>query len=331
MDERKEPKLKNLVPLFVLRILQKHSNAENPLTQQQIREILLDEYEIEIERKAIGRTLSLLKDVVGEDIASCHQGVYLNSRMFEDSELRLLIDGVLQSKHISSTHSKSLIKRLCELSSKHFSKQIRNIHSIDDWDKTNSQALFLNIEEINLAIAKRKQITFRYNKYGVDGKLHPRSPHTVSPYTLVLHNQRYYLMGRSDWWKTMSAYRLDRITDIKVTDEPAVPITTIKGYEDGIDYKRIATSMPYMFTDTPERVEFIADVEIVDQIVDWFGKDVRMRLLAEDESKVFVSLMASPMAMEHWATQYINHVVITRPEHLKKKIRESLENALKKY
>jgi predicted DNA-binding transcriptional regulator YafY len=65
--------------------------------------------------------------------------------------------------------------------------------------------------------------------------------------------------------------------------------------------------------------------------VDWFGKDVRMRPLAEDESKVFVSLTASPMAMEHWATQYINHVVVTRPEHLRKKIKESLENALKKY
>ena len=55
MDERKEPKLKNLVPLFVLRILQKHSNAENPLTQQQIREILLDEYEIEIDIEPVRR------------------------------------------------------------------------------------------------------------------------------------------------------------------------------------------------------------------------------------------------------------------------------------
>ena len=34
--------------------------------------------------------------------------------------------------------------------------------------------------------------------------------------------------------------------------------------------------MPYMFSDEPERIDFVADAGIVDQIIDWFGNDIRI-------------------------------------------------------
>jgi predicted DNA-binding transcriptional regulator YafY len=86
-----------------------------------------------------------------------------------------------------------------------------------------------------------------------------------------------------------------------------------------------------MYTDTPERIEFIADEYIVDQIVDWFGKDIRMSKLPDDDKKVKVELIASPNAMEHWALQYLNHVEVTKPESLRNKIKEALNNAMEKY
>jgi predicted DNA-binding transcriptional regulator YafY len=35
--------------------------------------------------------------------------------------------------------------------------------------------------------------------------------------------------------------------------------------------------------------------------------------------------------MEHWALQYLNHVEVTAPQHLRDKIKESLTQAIKKY
>lgn len=29
-------------------------------------------------------------------------------------------------------------------------------------------------------------------------------------------------------------------------------------------------------TDQPENIDFIADIEIIDQIIDWFGGDIRI-------------------------------------------------------
>ncbi len=321
---------KKLALLRIWQILLKHSDYDHPLTQEDIIRYLNDDYGIEIERKAVGKNIADLRDA-GIDIGSRRAGSYINSREFEDSELRLLIDGVLQSKHITAHHSKDLIDRLCGLSNKYFRSHVKNIYSVNDWSKTDNQALFYNIDVIDEAIAEGKQVQYDYNKYGIDAKLHRSSFQRVSPYQLILHNQRYYLMGYSGYWGHITFHRLDRITNMRIYDYPITPVTQVKGYEGGIDFKRIASTMPYMYTDTPERIEFISDKFIVDQIVDWFGRDIKMTAVVEDPKKVRVELMSSPLAMEHWALQYLDHVEVLKPQSLRDKIRESLEGGIKKY
>ena len=55
-------------------------------------------------------------------------------------------------------------------------------------------------------------------------------------YQLILHNQRYYLMCRHDFWGNLTFYRVDHITNAVLTDVTAVPITALEGYENGINY-----------------------------------------------------------------------------------------------
>ena len=320
---------KKLALLRIWQILMKHSDYDHPLTQEDIINYLYNDYGIEMERKAIGKNIADLRDA-GIDIGSRRAGSYIESRDFEDSELRLLIDGVLQSRHITAKHSKDLIEKLFGLSNKYFRSHVKNVYSVNDWSKTENQALFYNIDVIDEAIAKGRQVEYDYNKYGVDGKLHKTSHQRISPYHLILHNQRYYLMGLSERWKNMAFQRLDHITNMRLSESAATPITRVPGYENGVDFKRIATAMPYMYNDAPERIEFIADERIVDQIVDWFGADVKMKALPDSPGKVKVELRASPNAMEHWALQYLNYVEVTKPESLRERIKEALaKNAIK--
>ncbi len=321
---------KKLALLRIWQILLKHSDYDHPLTQEEIIKYLENEYGIEMERKAIGKNIADLRDA-GIDIGSCRAGSYIASREFEDSELRLLIDGVLQSKHITARHSKDLIEKLCGLSNKYFRSHIKNIYSVHDWNKTENQALFYNIDVVDEAIGAGKQVEYDYNKYGVDAKLHKSSFQRISPYQLILHNQRYYVMGYSDYWCNMIFHRMDRISNMRICEKPSTPITSVKGYERGIDFKRIASTMPYMYADTPEHIELIADDSIVDQIIDWFGKDIKISTLPGDTGKVKVELRASALAMEHWALQYLSHVEIIKPKSLREKIKTSLIAALGKY
>ena len=320
---------KKLALLRIWQILKEYSDYDHPMTQEDIADRLEKDYGIVIERKAISRNISLLKEA-GIDIESRRAGSYLEYRDFEDSELHMLIDGILSSKHITAKHSKDLIERLCRLSNKYFRSSVKHIHSVNDWSKTDNQALFYNIELIDSAIEEGKQIHYDYNKYGIDKKLHKSSQQYVSPYLMILHNQRYYLMAYSEYWGNMVFHRLDRITNMTITDEKATPITKVPGYEKGINYKDISSTMPYMYTDKPERIEFLADAGIIDQIIDWFGDEVRF-MKTEDEDRVKVSIKASPKAMEHWAMQYISYVEIISPESLRNKIKESIDHGLKQY
>lgn len=320
---------KKLALLRILQILHKYSDLQHPLTQEKIAYYLDSEYGIVIERKAISRNISLLMDADVE-IGHCRDGYYLETREFEDTELKLLVDSVLCNQNITAKHSADLIEKLCKLSNKYFRSHVKNVYAVKDWNKSDNSALFFNIEMIDMAINEGKQVQYDYNKYGKDKKLHKSSFQRATPYQLILHNQRYYLMGYSEYWGNMIFHRLDRITNIKIYDAPAYPLKKIPGYESGIDYKKISTTMPYLHSDKPERVEMLADAWVIDQVVDWFGKDLAVRE-TEDPEKIIISLWANPYAMSLWALQYVNYIEVISPAHLRNKIREFLKSGLDKY
>ena len=152
---------KKLALIRIWQILKDYSDDRHPLTQEHIANLLEQDYGIILERKAISRNISLLKEA-GADIESQKGGCYLALRDFEDAELRMLIDGILSSKHITAKHSRDLIDRICALSNRYFKANIRNIHSVNDWSKTDNQAIFFNIEQIDTAIEQGRQLHYDY-------------------------------------------------------------------------------------------------------------------------------------------------------------------------
>ena len=319
---------KKLALIRVLQTLERYSDSEHPIKHDKIVELLESEYGLVIERKAIGRNISLLNEA-GYDIETTKKGSYLATRTFEDSELKLLIDGVLSSKHITPKQSKELIEKLCSQANKYFRKSVKNIYSVGDWNKTENVAVFYNIDITNEAIENEKQIKFDYNKYGADKKLHRSAIHTVSPYQMIVHNGRYYLMGYNEKWEHIQYYRMDRITDIELLDKNRTPIKLVKGFESGIDYKRFSSSMPYMFFDEPVIVEFIANDWVIDQILDWFGKDIKIE--EQIDGRFLIKVKASINAMEYWAMQYLNAVEVLAPLELCERLKKNVAAANEKY
>ena len=86
--------------------------------------------------------------------------------------------------------------------------------------------------------------------------------------------------------------------------------------------------MPYMFADEIQVVTFIAEPWAIDQIIDWFGKDITIKPNGE---KYLVTVKSSLLAMEFWSMQYLNAVEVLTPTVLRDKIKGNLENSIKKY
>ena len=319
---------KKLALLRIFQILEKYSDADHPLLQENIIRYLDDDYGIILERKAISRNLKLLKEA-GFEIVSDYKGCYLSSREFTDSEIRILIDGVLSSQYISSNYSKKLIDKLCALTSKHFRTHIRHMHSVNEWFKTNNQEVFYNIELVDEAIENEKQICFDYNKYGIDKKMHRVNSHQVSPYQLIMQKQRYYLMARDERYGDLCYFRMDRITNMSISKATSVPVTSISRFKNGINYAEISTTLPYMFSDAPVIIEFYARESIVDDIIDWFG--LNTRIVKKENGTVKATVKASPKAMKLWCLQYAGSVIVTNPVKLAEEIREKLAESMAQY
>lgn len=338
---------KKLVLLNILDILKKYTDFNHRLSQNEIAGKLRSEYDMDIERKAVKRNLMSLIEF-GYDVGyntskrinkqgkeeTMYYDWYLN-REFDDSELRLLIDGILFNKYIPYNQCNELIKKIGNLSSVHFKNRVQNKNNISKNDIYNKQ-LFLNIEIIDEAISSNKQIKFNYNNYGVDMKLHPKtnkkgeaSDYIVNPYQIAISNGRYYLIGNYDYYSDLGHYRLERISNVEIINKKVKPIEKVKGQENGLNLPKHMAEHIYMFSGEAVNVSFIAKRSILNEIIDWFGSDIVLRNINEDEIEIFVKV--NEEAMKYWAIQYGKYVTVISPKSLVEKIKRVTEEIYIKY
>jgi len=316
---------KQALVLAIYQILKVHSDENHPLQHKQILELLKKEYDIECDRQAVKRNLDVINDFGFQVISNGKKaGVFLGKRDFEPSELRLLIDSVYYSKHISNKQAEDLIEKLTQVGGEHFKSRVRHVFAGDSSRTTND--LFYNLDKIDEAIEKNKQISFNYYKYNVNKELEKTRHHVVSPYQFIIQGQHYYLVCKEERWQNLGLYRIDKIKDIKITYDPITPINTIAGYENGIDYSNFSSTHPYPFSDLPIEVTIKANKTIVDDIIDWFGHDIEITE-DTDKSKINVKLTTSPTAMIYWALQYGKSVEIVKPESLRDKIKDDIRSS----
>ncbi len=319
---------KKLSVLFILELLKKETNAEHHLTQSDIVRLLAQRYHMEVERKSVARNIEDLIEA-GYDIVH-ENGYYMDSRDFEYSELRLIIDSVLFSKNIPRQQCKKLITKLTELTDRYFHVRVRHISTMPTQTTDNKQ-IFYTIEMLDEAISEGKKASFWYNEYRSDKKLHRKrdARYVVNPYQIAATNGRYYLICCTDHHDNIAHYRLDHMEDVRIEEEKAKPITEIPGNENGLDLPRHMAEHIYMFSGESRRVIFRAKLSAVDQIIDWFGSEVAF--FNETEDTVDVSVRVNESAMFCWLMQYGLSCEVLSPESLRSRVRDAVNEMAKRY
>ena len=342
---------KKMLIMNILDILKKYTDEDHRLSQKEIADILKDEYNMTVERKAVKRNLinlidfgyeinysesvRMVKGKNGQTEENYILSDFYLERDFTNSELRLLIDSLLFSKHIPYSQCKELVDKLSGLSNQYFKSRIKYISTLPDNSPQNKQ-LFYNIDVIDEAIAKHRQIKFNYNRYGTDKKMHPETfpggskmLYTVNPYQMVATNGRYYLICNYDKYDNVSNIRIDRITGIKMTDTPAKPQRNVPQVKNGFNLPKHMAEHVYMYAGESIPVTFRAKKYIVGDVIDWFGKDVTF--YDETETEVSVRTTVNENAMRRWALQYALHIKVLSPQSLFDGIKEDLKNAMEIY
>lgn len=343
---------KKLIIMNILDILKKYTDENHRLSQKEIQDILEREYDMKVERKAVKRNLMDLidfgydinysesvrntKNKTGENCENTMLSDFYLVREFDDSELRLLIDSVLFSNHIPYNQDKELVDKLASLSNIYFKKRVKHITRMPD-DKTDNKQLFYNVELLDEAISKGEKVRFHYLEYHSDKRLHKRQrfdgkvrEYIINPYQLVAKEGKYYLICNYDKYNDISNYRVDRITDLEILDEPVKPFNQLEG-SDGrsLNLEEYMDKHVYMFSGENVRAVFRADKSLISDIIDMFGKDVRFSEETNDE--IMVTVNVNDLALEQFAKAYTPWIEIIKPGYLQDRMIKNLSTGLEKY
>ena len=336
----KQPK--KLLILNILDILWKDSDQDHRLTQREIGEILQTRYGMAADRKAIKRNLMDLVEFgfdieyrevprggAGEEEENTILTDFYLVRPFTEGELRLLIDGLLFSRHLPHRQCRELVEKLEGLSSRYFHSRVRHIVRMPGEQEDNQQ-LFLNIELLDEAIEKRQKAAFHYLEYGTDKKAHYRTrsdgsvrEYVISPYQMAARDGNYYLVCRREGYRGLANYRLDRICDLKVLEEAAQPFTSPEE-RDGhpLDLTAYMREHIYMYAGGSCHAKLWVSRSLISSVIDLFGKDVVFS--REDAEGVVVSVYANEMSIEQFAKSYAPNTAVLEPPELRKKVGDML-------
>lgn len=343
----KQPK--KLLILNIFDILWKDSDQDHRLTQREIGEILRTRYGMAADRKAIKRNLMDLVEFgfdieyrevprggAGEEEENTILTDFYLVRPFTEGELRLLIDGLLFSRHLPHRQCRELVEKLEGLSSRYFRSRVRHIARMSGEQEDNQQ-LFLNIELLDEAIEKRQKAAFHYLEYGTDKKAHYRTrsdgsvrEYVVSPYQMAARDGNYYLVCRREGYGGLANYRLDRICDLKVLEETAQPFTSPEerdGYP--LDLSAYMREHIYMYAGGSCHAKLWVSRPLISSVIDLFGKDVVFS--REDAEGVVVSVYANEISIEQFAKSYAPNTAVLEPPELRKKVGDMLRRTAALY
>ena len=343
---------KKIIILNILDILNKYTDAEHTLSQKEIQEKLESEYSMKVERKAVKRNLMDLIDFgcqieyketprtklnpkTGEYEENNILSDFYIEHDFDNSELRLLIDSIVFSNHIPQGDKKRLIEKLEGLSNVYFKSRMKHVTTAKS-RAPSTNTLFYTIDILDEAISKGKQVKFHYDEYGLDKKLRHRRnengevrEYIINPYQIAATNGRYYLVCNYDKYDDLANYRLDRISDIELLETNAKPITSLPGMKNGFDLSKHINEHIYMFSDKTVRTKFIAQKYIINDIMDYFGSEVK--LSNETEKTITVTANVVELDMFMWAMQFATEVTVLEPKKLAEKCKQNIIEAAERY
>lgn len=344
---------KKLLPMLILDILSKYTDADHRLSQKDIMEILKTEYDMTADRKAIRRNLDnlmqmgyaieyseTLRMTANPKTGAPEENTILSDfyleREITDSELRLLIDGLLFSKHLPYSQCRELVGKLEGLSSSYFRSHVRHIHTMPETQSRNPQ-LFYTIEVLDEAISRGRKVAFSYLEYGTDKKRRPkRRPdgsvreYVVSPYQMAATEGKYYLICNYDKYDDISNYRIERIADIRLLDEPVKPFESLRGADGArLDLAKYMAEHIYMYSSDSARVVFRIVKPMITDVIDLFGMDVTFS--DETDTHVTVTAHVNEMAMTQFAKSYAPDVIVLEPKRIADKVKADAVCTLKAY
>ena len=315
--------------LYIRDYLEKNSHEKRLVRASELIDMLQRQHNISCDRKTIYSDIAALQDY-GVDIISVpgkNGGYYIASRIFEVTELKLLIDAVQSSRYLTEKKCRELIEKLCQQCSVHDAGLVRRNVQVSGRVRTMNETIYYNVDAIQEAIASGKQISFRYFDYDIRGQRQYRDKsYIASPYGLCQDNDFCYLLAWSER-HGITSYRVDRMSGIEILAESRIPCPELTGAA----FTDHANRLFQMFAGDLTNVKLRFHKELTNVVIDRFGHGTM--LIPEGDGIHFnftVPVALSPMFLS-WVIGFGDKAQILYPQSAVDACRELCRKALQQY
>ena len=313
---------------YILDYLERNSNEKNPVRASDLIAMLDRNHNIRCDRKTVYSDIAALQQY-GVGIVSLpgkNGGYYIASRNFELPELKLLIDAVQSSRYLTEKKSKELIEKLCSQCNEQDAKLMRRTVLVSGRVKSMNETIYYNVDTIQEAIAQNKQISFRYFDWDFGGKRKYRDKeYLASPYGLCQDHENCYLLAFSSRYG-ITSYRVDRMTDIQLTEENRIPCPELTGKA----LHDHANRLFQMYSGDALDVKMRFHKSLLNVVIDRFGKDTMLIPDGEEHFNFTVKVAISPMFLS-WVIGFGAKAKILYPQSVADACKELCMEAMSQY
>lgn len=254
---------------------------------------------------------------------STHNLYFVGSRVLELSELKMLVDAVQAARFITSGKARDLIKRLTSLASPHQAGELKRKLYVEG--RAEDANVLAVVDMLYKAIQTKQTMTFKYHDYTSEKKRehkHNGQIYELSPYDLFWSNDRYYVLGYSKAHEDIATFRVDRIDKPQLTNKPAA----LKPKEYRIENFR--DSVFLMYDGPRQTVELLCDNDMMNAIVDKFGRKVDTSVADAEHFTVTVEMSTGPTFFA-WVFNYAGKIRIQSPQTVIDEYRAHFKKAAK--
>lgn len=255
----------------LLMIFYEYTDKEHGITMQELISHL-DEYGISSERKSLYSDIEILREL-GFNVETLKVAretrYFLNERIFDLAELKLLADAVATSKLITGKQSNELIKKIERLGSRRQASELKRNLFFLDRPKSKNESAFKNIDVISKAEKTGMLIDFDYCRLNREKQLVLRkngSKRDVCPLALEFSDGNYYMIAYDLEAEIIKHYRVDKMKNIR--------ISVNKRPNNGIPkpkFPEYSVQMSGMFSGKVETIRLEVSEEDIGIIIDRFG------------------------------------------------------------
>jgi hypothetical protein len=318
---------------YVYRILERYSDEKHPMTVEEIIDKLDEVYGLGTERRAVGRSLRILKDLTetktilfqgkdGEDteepfdvIHLPNKGYYLasDSRQFDEGELEFLLASLRTERGMTPGDKNLLIKHLLSSFSNEDQIYYWNLYRKNGTLNGDTKSIKRTLACINEAIKEKKKITYEEIR-SENGQNAAQGHILCSPYYLYRDMGKNYFLGTDNSGEVFLKVALEEMADVEMSEEDSLPKEKTLTFKD-FDLDRFNEYDMTGCEERDPRIMYTYEIRHPDDmqcLYDEFGKN-NVGRITNEQGKKYVQVNGTPSSAWAIAENVYHHIRLVAP------------------